>query len=315
MYGGGGYNGTILSSPGTIRLQPTDLPIPLGRGYATFGSNSGHDGAADDGSFAVNDEALRNYAYEALKKTRDLAGFLIVARYGRPASKIYFHGSSNGGKEALGLIQKYPADLDGAIIFWPAALFTRLTLQHARASRALLEPGAYPGIPQRKALLTAGVATCDNIDGAPDGVVSNSRQCQAVFDPATATLDGKPLRCPNGQTDACLTDQQINAFKTMETPITFGFALGGQYPGFNVWGTDLGASTSDELSRGITAQGLGTVPPSLPAKPGMPFMHVFSDQFIKYFITRDLQADWRSLDPEHPGAGRQGSWNFPDCSI
>lgn len=30
MYGGGGYNGVILSTGGTIRLQPNELPIPLG---------------------------------------------------------------------------------------------------------------------------------------------------------------------------------------------------------------------------------------------------------------------------------------------
>ena len=106
MYGGGGYNGVILSTGGTIRLQPTDIAIPLGRGYVTFGSNSGHEGASS-GAFALNEEALKNYAFDAVKKTRDVAGHLISVRYGRPADKVYFHGSSNGGKEALGLIQRY----------------------------------------------------------------------------------------------------------------------------------------------------------------------------------------------------------------
>ena len=46
MYGGGGYNGSILSTAGTIRLQPADVTIPLGRGYVTFASNSGHEGSA-----------------------------------------------------------------------------------------------------------------------------------------------------------------------------------------------------------------------------------------------------------------------------
>ena len=52
MYGGGGFNGTVLSSPGLIRLQPTDIAVPLGRGYATFASDSGHQGASTDASFA-----------------------------------------------------------------------------------------------------------------------------------------------------------------------------------------------------------------------------------------------------------------------
>jgi Tannase and feruloyl esterase len=116
MFGGGGYNTVILSAGGTIRLQPPDIPIPLVRGYVTFGGNSGHEGAGS-GAFALNSEPLRNYAFDAVKKTRDVAGYLISVRYGRPADKVHFHGSSNGGKEALGLIQRYPPDLDGALIF------------------------------------------------------------------------------------------------------------------------------------------------------------------------------------------------------
>jgi hypothetical protein len=34
-----------------------------------------------------------------MKKTRDVAGVLIAARYGRRPDKVYFHGSSNGGKD------------------------------------------------------------------------------------------------------------------------------------------------------------------------------------------------------------------------
>jgi hypothetical protein len=34
MYGGGGYNGLILSTGGTIRLQPPDVPSPLAQGLS-----------------------------------------------------------------------------------------------------------------------------------------------------------------------------------------------------------------------------------------------------------------------------------------
>jgi predicted esterase len=297
MYGGGGFNGSVLSSPGLIRLQPAEFAVPLGRGYATFGSNSGHEGASTDGSFALNDEALHNYAYDALKKTRDVAGVLIAARYGRRPDKVYFHGSSNGGKEALGMIQRNPADLDGAIIFWPAVNFTRLALQHTRLARELLQPGAYPSVAQRQLLLRAAIAPCDGLDGASDGVISNARACQSAFDPATATLNGKPLRCEPGTAgDACLTDMQIAALRVMGTP--FG---NDAYPGFNIWGTDLGSRTNDELSRNITDQGLGTVASAYPTEPGMPFMQNFADQFFKYFVARDPKAKLPDFDPEHPG--------------
>ncbi|MGI4797213.1 MAG: tannase/feruloyl esterase family alpha/beta hydrolase [Janthinobacterium lividum] len=300
MYGGGGFNGSMLSSPGTIRLQPANVAVPLGRGYVTFSSDSGHQGASTDGTFALNDEALRNYAYDAVKKTRDVVGLLISARYGKPADKVYFHGSSNGGKEALGMIQRNPADLDGAIVFWPATNFTQLARQHARIAKALMQPGAYPGVPERHAVLRAAIEACDRLDGASDGVVGNSRQCQSTFDPAQATVGGKPLHCPDGATgDGCLTPAQIAALRLMGTSASLGNGI--DYPGFNIWGTDLGSRTDDEISRTITSQGLGTVPPSYPTKPNMPFMQNFADQFFKYFVARDAEASLQDFDPEHPG--------------
>ena len=98
MYGGGGYNGSILSTAGTIRLQPADVTIPLGRGYVTFASESGHEGSAIDGSFAVNDEALGNYALDAVKKTRDAAVYLMHARYGRTPKNCNFTAAPTAAK-------------------------------------------------------------------------------------------------------------------------------------------------------------------------------------------------------------------------
>lgn len=314
MYGGGGFNGSPLSTGGTIRLQPTTTAIPLGRGYATFSSDSGHQGTSNEAAFAMNDEALRNYAYEALKKTHDAASFLIQARYGRPLEKLYFHGSSNGGKEAFAMISRYPADIDGAIIFWPAAAFVPLTLQHVRIDRAMLAPDGFPGIAKRQALYAAGLAACDTLDGVADKLVSNARRCQVVFDPATARIDGKSLRCANGGKggggeggDACLSDPQIHTLRTMETPIDLRASLGAaqpSYPGFNVWGTDLGTKTSDDMSRNVTIQGFGTVDPAIPATANMPFIHIFADQFVKYFVMRDANADPRQFNPEAPGRYR-----------
>ncbi|MDR3414702.1 MAG: tannase/feruloyl esterase family alpha/beta hydrolase, partial [Nevskia sp.] len=198
MFGGGGYNGSILSTGGTLRLQPTDMPIPLARGYATFGGDSGHAGTSADASFATNPEALRNYALDGVKKTRDAAVYLIKARYARPAEKLYFHGSSNGGKEAMGMIQRYPNDLDGAMVFWPAVYIGTEAVQMARVARAFDAPGAWPNLAKRQRLLAAELETCDALDGAQDGVISNPRACEAKFDPVTAKVAGQPLRCPSG---------------------------------------------------------------------------------------------------------------------
>ena len=42
MFGGGGFNGSIPNVAGNVPAGPANQPTPLGRGYATFASDSGH---------------------------------------------------------------------------------------------------------------------------------------------------------------------------------------------------------------------------------------------------------------------------------
>ena len=94
-FGGGGFDGSIPTVAGNVGFGPADQLVPLGRGYATFGSDSGHQAGAlgsQDHLFGLNDEAERNFAVDAPKKTRDAAVFIIKARYGHHPRKSYFHG-------------------------------------------------------------------------------------------------------------------------------------------------------------------------------------------------------------------------------
>ncbi|MFD0852201.1 tannase/feruloyl esterase family alpha/beta hydrolase, partial [Actinomadura adrarensis] len=112
MFGGGGYNGTVPDIAMNVPLGRADRPTPLARGYVTFASDSGHQAGPTgslDGSFGVNDEALRNFAAgDALKKTHDAAMFLIRHGYGARPGRTYFAGGSTGGREALVVAQRWP---------------------------------------------------------------------------------------------------------------------------------------------------------------------------------------------------------------
>lgn len=94
MFGGGGYNGTIPDIAQNVPFGRADRLAPLARGYATFASDSGHQAGPTgslDGSFGVNDEAVRNFAAgDALRKTRDAAMFLIRHAYGAGPGRSYF---------------------------------------------------------------------------------------------------------------------------------------------------------------------------------------------------------------------------------
>lgn len=311
MLGGGGYNGTIPSLY-TYSVAPASqgaYPL-LAQGYAVFASDSGHQaGAAGsrDGSFGTNDEAVANFSGDALKKVSDVAQVLVRRFYGTQPERRYFIGGSTGGREALAVAQKWPADWDGVVAWYPAWNAASLDLQFGRISRAFAQPNAYPSLAQRKLLRDAAIARCDALDGAADGIVSNVAACNAQFDPATAQLNGKPLRCASGgnEGDQCLSDAMIAALKTYNTTITFSSPLGSgetQYPGFNVWGSDLGQEGSSPLQPTVNLLAMNTTAPASPAPLTAPYWAVFWDQWVRYFVTRDPQFDSLSLDPQNPGA-------------
>ena len=318
MFGGAGLDGIVADGTGNLPAGPVDRPVPLGRGYATFGSDSGHQAdplaTGREGAFAGNDEMLRNFAGDALKKTRDVALALIEARYASPPTRTYFAGGSTGGREALFAITRWPADFDGAIALYPAWNPAALNLQFGRITRALAQPGAYPSQAKRRRLLDAATAACDRLDGAADGLVSDVEACDAIFDPRTALLAGLPLRCPGGADtgDDCLSDAQIDAFEVARTPLELPYRMASgetAYPGFNTWGTDFGVPGDGLLQRVVTTLALGTMPPATPMPPvtflgSPPSASIAWDQWIRFFVARDAAADPLAVDPQHPGALR-----------
>ena len=314
MFGGGGYNGTIATGTGNLPAGPVDQPVPLGRGYATFGSDSGHQADATtsrDGSFGLNDEALKNFAGDAIKKTRDVALSLIKSRYGSNPTKSYFAGGSTGGREALLAVSNWPADWNGAIALYPAWNAATLDLQFGRITRALAQPGAYPSREKRKVLYDAAIEACDALDGVRDGLISNITACNATFDPATATVNGTPVRCPNGidTGNTCLSDAQIAAYNVTNTPLQLNYALASgetSYPGFNTWGTDFGNPGTSPLQPTVLTLALGTDQPAFPMPPvtattSPPYLSTFWDQWVRYFVTRNPNFNSLTLDPQNPG--------------
>ncbi|MEO8153821.1 MAG: tannase/feruloyl esterase family alpha/beta hydrolase [Rhizobacter sp.] len=311
MLGGGGFNGRIPNVVGNVPNGPVDQPTPLARGYATFASDSGHQAAAlgsQDGSFGLNEEAVHNFGGDALKKTHDAALFVIKARYAAGApTKAYFAGGSTGGREALAAIQGWPGDWDGAIAWYPAWNDAAALLGGHRANIALSKPGAYPNTAKRSVIYQAALEACDAMDGVVDGLISNQAACNASFDPSVATLKGRPVRCPGGADtgDTCLSDAQITALKTINTAAKFNFSLASaetQYPGYNVWGADLGITTNPSPQQPVvTFLAFGTSQPTMPMPRTAPYISVMLDQWIKYSVTGDAAFNSFTLDPENPG--------------
>ena len=313
MKGGGGFDGMIYS----VATGPVDTEgavTPLGRGYAVFAGDGGNQqlSPAAAGLFMSNEEALRNWLGDALKKERDASIAVVEAAYGRKPTRSYFLGNSTGGREALQIAAMYPADWDGVVSSSPAAPVTTQILGYLAAARAFAAPGAYLSMAKRRLLFQAALAACDGLDGARDGLISDQKGCERAFDPASAKLDGAPVRCPNGVDagDTCLSDAQLTALRKMNNRLPFNFHLvsgAKSFAGYNPYTTDLTQ----------TVYGMGTTPIAYPITPFMGNFAYAASRFISYGVAGAPAFNVLTIDPSNPGrfAARFSSLSASDAAM
>lgn len=299
-FGGGGFDGVLIDGTEVIRFGPAGKPAPLALGYATYGDDSGHQsGSITDGKFAANDEQLANYGGNSLKKTRDVAQALVLARYGVAPKHAYFLGTSTGGRDALSYIQRWPLDYDGVIANEPALNYTGTRLSNVAVGRALYNNSAAGWMDLSETLMVqkAAMQACDKLDGAADNIVSNVESCRQLNAQLLASL-----RCPGGTKTAktCLSDAQLDTVKTIESPLeftTYSLANGVKRAGgYNLLEGALVAGP-------FTTRDLGTRKvPGNPATSADANMYVTGDQWVKFFVTRIANFDTLGFDPLNPGS-------------
>jgi tannase/feruloyl esterase len=242
--GGGGMNGVIpnlAGGPDGSMLQ---------RGFATYGSDSGHQSgpgfAPGPTDWTTNDEAIKNLGFMQLKKTHDAAMVIIERAYHDKPRFNYFVGTSQGGREGLTVAQRYPADYGGVAANVPIVSFSSLML--APELIRIQEKPIANWVPRTKVNAIRGefMHQCDGLDGLVDGVINNYIACRARFDMSQGSPDRNPWearRCPNNvdpnpadtSAAACLTDGQIATLKLVYSRYRFATPLANNVRTFGMW--------------------------------------------------------------------------------
>lgn len=237
--GGGGMNGVIPNLTGG-----RGGPGPA-QNVVTYGSDSGHRADAPP-DWTLNDEAIRNLGYMQMKKTHDVAMILVERAYGERPRFNYYVGSSQGGREALTVAQRYPADYNGIVANVPIVNFSTLML--APELIRIREKPAANWVTRSKtnAIASEFIRQCDVLDGLVDGIMNNYMACRAIFDVTHGAAGRHPWaarRCPNGvdpnpddtSATACLTDGQIGTLEMIYSPYRFPAALAHGTRAFGMW--------------------------------------------------------------------------------
>ena len=269
--GGGGFGGTVENQ----------AQASVNLGYATVGTDTGHQAAGSDGSWVDGRrDRLVNYAHRGVHRTAEIAKTVIEKYYGRRPSVSFFFGLSNGGREALMEVQRYPADFDGVVAVAPsfnmteiAAAFVRNTQASFPDPRVLGTSVITPDV--LKLLDTTILQACDGLDGVRDGVLDDPRDCRF-------SLDSLPACSEDRAAGACVTSMQRHALERIYAPVIAngvrvypGQPFGGEGApgGWQNWITGVNrriATTAEDL------------PPSLSG--------TFAVQFFRHFVF--ARPDW-----------------------
>lgn len=189
MGGGGGFVGSIQNQALAVGA--------LERGYATAGTDTGHQAGGIDGSWALDNlERIVNYGHVAIHRVSEVAKHITATHYGAPPERSLFAGCSNGGRQAMAFSQRYPGDFDAIIAGAPAFDFPGLGAAFLHVTRHMypdMDDLAAPLLtPQdRKLLASAVLAQCDARDGIEDGIMNDPRECD--FDPASLDLSPEKI--------------------------------------------------------------------------------------------------------------------------
>ena len=309
QYGGGTFDGYVQTGRNHTAVEDRRQPVPLAQGYATFGSDSGHHHRyvllpdvvnSLSPTFALNEEERRNFASNSLKKMHDTAVALVRLRYAAPPRRLYFIGGSSGGREAMMVVDRWPADYDGVLAAYPAWNEAELDLQFLRIARALYAKGpdgqaGWLPMGSTRLLEHAAERSCDAADGLRDGIISDPQACR---------FDFAALRCPDGHRHhGCLSDGQLHTVETIASPQVTKFPVANgitMEPGYNILaGADLTGSL------GILSHPLAQPAPVLNSFPLF-----IADAVVRYFIVRDPHYNALLFDPATGSdpAGPPGKW-------
>lgn len=262
--GNGGFAGVIPERA---------VMAPLAQGYAVAGTDDGHqDTVNTDASWGLNHpEKVIDFGYRALKETTDAAKAIITANKGTPPRYSYFQGCSDGGREALMEVQRYPADFNGVIAGDPANHWTHLLAGAGWGYQALTAtPDSFLTLDKLKLVEAQALKQC----GDEDGVIENPQACR---------LDLDRLRCASGDAPGCLTAAQIAALKKIyagpKNPRTGEQLMAGFSPG--------GEGEDNGWGRWIT----GTAPDGKDA-----LIYKFASNFFGNIVKGDPNYDLKQLN-------------------
>jgi len=270
MGGGGAFVGTIDNMERAT----------VNAGYATVGTDTGHQGNLFDASWALNNlERQVNFGYVAVHRTAETAKAILRHYYGTTEKRSYFSGCSNGGRQGLMEAQRFPDDFDGIVAGAPALDWVGMAAQFVKDMQAVFPDPRNVSKPMftsetLKSVEAQIVEKCDAVDRVKDGLLEDPRGCNIDVAELAGLSDGQRAALKkiyaetSGKEGTIYPAQPVGGEGAWPTWITGGIA---SWP---TW---------------VTAGG-GATPPF----PSLRF--ALGTQFFKFLVFNDPSWDYSDYD-------------------
>lgn len=199
--GNGGMSGCI---------KYNDINYGATHGFATIGSNNGHDGTSGL-PFLNNSGVVEDYVSRSIHTESILGKSITEQFYNAKPHKSYYLGCSTGGRQGFKEAQDFPEDFDGIVAGAPA--FDLNALMYWTGQFFLKTGGPdspnFVSAAQWDLVIQDVLKQCDGLDGFIDGVIEDPDLCN--YRPEALICDEK--------TDSCLTGAQAQTVRSVFEPV------------------------------------------------------------------------------------------------
>ena len=203
----GGVDGSVVTALGPVG-GGGPLDNALHQGFAVISSDAGH--GAPTPAFGIDPQARLDYGYQAVGKLTPMAKALICVAYGKAPDRSYIGGCSNGGRHTMVAAARYADQYDGYLAGDPGLRLPLAAIANIAGGKTYAALASTPGDlgsgftqAERALVSNAVLGKCDALDGVADGLVQDTKACQAAFD-----LNRDVPTCSGARDGSCLSAAQ-----------------------------------------------------------------------------------------------------------
>ncbi|KAF5366742.1 hypothetical protein D9758_006548 [Tetrapyrgos nigripes] len=247
-------------------IQYVDMAYTSSLGFATVGTNNGHDDGYSGRSFLNNSDVLEDFVYRSVHTGVVVGKDITKTFYGNEHTKSYYLGCSTGGRQGLKSIQHFPEDFDGVVAGAPGNQWNKMMDASSHIFSLTGTPDAPSFVPAEawvNIVIPDILKQCDTIDGVEDGVIEDPNLCNYVPSPDIVCL-------VDSNSTSCITPEQADTVRKVFSP----FFIGDEF----IYPRLVPGSVSDALHVVLTGD-------------------VASAEWFKFVVNSDPNLDAKTLGP------------------